>query len=75
MKHLPRQFVLTAEVEARIRDVEAALVDYVPGRDSCDVVDLPKLRLVDAVLDALERLPQKAKAAKVSLVTKKRRRA
>lgn len=71
-----RKLELTDEMQRRIRAVEDALAVHVPGRESSDVVDIPKLQLADALLDAiaaqsatrLSKLPPRAKPAVVPVV-------
>lgn len=71
MKARPtRQLAVTPEIAARIRDVEEALAIYVPGHESSDVIDLPKLRLADVVLQQV----RKATPAKARLRASTRRR-
>jgi hypothetical protein len=78
---------LTDEIQRRVRAVEDALAVHVPGRESSDVIDIPKLQLADALLEAiaaqsearLSKLPKRAAAVapvvEISMQPKRRRRA
>ena len=64
---------ITPELQAALDAIAVAEQRFVPGRDSCNVIDLPKLALADAVLasmraahaDHLRRLPVRARPVPV----------
>lgn len=68
---------LTDDLRARIRAVEDALAVHVPGRESSAVVDIPKLKLADLLLEEARRQAlqmQKLRPAKAALPSNRSRK-
>lgn len=57
------RLTITADLEYHLKYVRRCLKQYVPGRDSASVIEIPKLQLADALLEAearqrrIDRLP------------------
>lgn len=69
-----KTLTITPTMRAALTAVDAAEQGYLPGYDSASVIELPKLALAEAVLDAVKAQAQRSteRAARLSTLPKAR---
>lgn len=67
-----KTLTLTPEILAALADVRRAERVYVPGRDSAAVVEIPKIDLADAVLDAIATQAERTRLQRLQTLPKPR---